>query len=143
MAWIRLESERYPPPAPTAGDQPIIDAEYRVIHEPQERPRWRWRARRAEPQADPENGRGGDLKRRLDSGFASIFDAGAVLDDPGDPHHPALAGCLFGADDGRNARAPDDPDAPFIQFFYVASFVAFCAMWYKIIGGHFQPAGAF
>ena len=32
---------------------------------------------------------------------------------------------------------------PFIQFLYVASFVAFCAMWYKIIGGHFQPAGAF
>src|SRR3954451_20156350 len=32
---------------------------------------------------------------------------------------------------------------PFIQFSYVASFVAFCAMWYKIIGGHFQPAGAF
>src|SRR3954470_3248007 len=49
MTWIRLESERYPPPAPTVDDQPIIDAEYRVIHEPQERPRWRWRARRAEP----------------------------------------------------------------------------------------------
>src|SRR5215207_8928047 len=32
---------------------------------------------------------------------------------------------------------------PYIQFFYIASFVAFCAMWYKIIGGHFQPAGAF
>ena len=47
MTWIRLESERYPPPAPTADDQPIIDAEYRVIHEPQERARWRWRARRA------------------------------------------------------------------------------------------------
>ena len=30
---------------------------------------------------------------------------------------------------------------PFIQFFYVASFVAFCALWSKIIGGHFQPAG--
>ena len=32
---------------------------------------------------------------------------------------------------------------PFIPFFSVASFVAFCAMWSKIIGGHFQPAGAF
>ena len=36
MTWIRLESERYPPPAPTADDQPIIDAEYRVIHELQD-----------------------------------------------------------------------------------------------------------
>ena len=27
MTWIRLESERYPPPAPTADDQPMIDAE--------------------------------------------------------------------------------------------------------------------
>src|SRR5215218_6396530 len=49
MTWIRLASERYPPPAPTTDDQPIIDTEYRVIHEPQGRPRWRWRARRAEP----------------------------------------------------------------------------------------------
>ena len=32
---------------------------------------------------------------------------------------------------------------PFIQFFYAASFVAFCAMWYKIVGGHSQQAGAF
>jgi len=32
---------------------------------------------------------------------------------------------------------------PFIPFFYVASFVAFCALWFKIIGGDFQPAGAF
>src|SRR3954467_14684111 len=32
---------------------------------------------------------------------------------------------------------------PFIQFFSVASFVAFCALWSKIIGGHVQPAGAF
>jgi len=32
---------------------------------------------------------------------------------------------------------------PFIPFFYVASFVAFCALWSKIIGGQFQPAGAF
>ena len=31
---------------------------------------------------------------------------------------------------------------PFIPFFYVASFVAFCALWSKIIGGHVQPAGA-
>src|SRR3954468_6569459 len=49
MKWIRLEPEHYPPPALTAGDQPIVDAEYRVIHEPQERAHWRWRARRAEP----------------------------------------------------------------------------------------------
>jgi len=26
---------------------------------------------------------------------------------------------------------------------YVASAVAFCTLWSKIIGGHFQPAGAF
>ena len=32
---------------------------------------------------------------------------------------------------------------PFIQFFYAASFVAFCAMWYMIVGGHYQQAGAF
>jgi hypothetical protein len=32
---------------------------------------------------------------------------------------------------------------PFIQFFYVVSFVGFCAMRFKIIGGHFQLAGAF
>src|SRR5689334_17247623 len=49
MTWIRLESERSPPPAPTTDDQPIIDAEYCVIHEPQERARWRWGARHAEP----------------------------------------------------------------------------------------------
>src|SRR5437868_7075852 len=49
MTWIRLESERYPPPAPTTDDQPLIDAEYRAIHEPQERARWRWRSRHAEP----------------------------------------------------------------------------------------------
>src|SRR4051794_4642252 len=53
MTWIRLEPERHPPPAPTADDQPIIDAEDRVIHEPQERARWRWRARRAEPRPAP------------------------------------------------------------------------------------------
>src|SRR4051794_23919475 len=63
-------------------------------------------------QADPANGCRSDLKRRLESGFASPLDAGAVLDDPGPPDHPALAGCLLGADDGRNARVPDDPDAP-------------------------------
>jgi hypothetical protein len=46
---------------------------------------------------------------------------------------------------------PDDPDAPvhsvllrrILRVFYVASFVAFCALWCKIIEGHFQPAGAF
>ena len=32
---------------------------------------------------------------------------------------------------------------PFIPFFSVAPFVAFCALWFKIIGGDFQPAGAF
>src|SRR3954463_7440462 len=32
---------------------------------------------------------------------------------------------------------------PFIQFFSVASVVAFCALWSMIIGGQFQPAGAF
>ena len=32
---------------------------------------------------------------------------------------------------------------PFVPFFSVASFVAFCALWSKIIGGHFRPAGAF
>lgn len=32
---------------------------------------------------------------------------------------------------------------PFIQFFSVAWFVAFCAMWYKIVGGHYQQAGVF
>ena len=62
MTWIRLESERYPPPAPTADDQPIIDAEYRVIHEPQERARWRWRARRAEPRPTPRTDVGATLK---------------------------------------------------------------------------------
>src|SRR4051794_9700278 len=62
-------------------------------------------------QAGPKSGLDAGLKSRLRSRFATPLDAGAVLDDPGDPHHPALAGCLLGADDGRNARVPDDPDA--------------------------------
>ena len=94
-------------------------------------------------QADPENGRGGDFKSRLRSSFANPLDAGAVLDDPGAPDHPALAGCLFGADDGRNARGPDDPDAPVHSVLVRRVLRGFCAMWHKIIGGHLQPAGAF
>ena len=65
MTWIRLEPERYPPPAPMTDDQPMIDAEYRVIHEPQERARWRWRARRAEPIPTPRTDVGATLKAAL------------------------------------------------------------------------------
>ena len=65
MTWIRLGSECYPPPAPTTGDQPIIDAEYRVIHEPQEHAQWRWRARRAEPRPTPKTNVGATLKAAL------------------------------------------------------------------------------
>ena len=93
MTWIRLESERYPPPAPTTEDQPIIDAEYRR----HPRVSGACAVALARPpcgaQAGPKSGLDAGLKSRLRSSFASIFDAGAVLDDPGAPDHPALAGC--------------------------------------------------
>src|SRR3954447_23585647 len=65
MTWIRLESERYPPPAPTADDQPMIDAEYRVIHDPQECGRWGRGPRRAEPRPTPRTDVGATLKAAL------------------------------------------------------------------------------
>jgi len=75
MTWIRLESERYPPPAPTADDQPIIDAEYRVIHELQERARWRWRARRAEPRLASR----ADLMPTLKAAFGAALRTPSML----------------------------------------------------------------
>src|SRR4051812_28210129 len=143
MTWIRLESERYPPPAPRAGDQPMIDAEYRVIHEPQERARWRWRARHAEPISTPRTDVGATLK--------AVF--GAALRTPSMlvpfwTIRVLLIILLWLVADLVRMTAVTLACLmilmrPFIQFFSVASFVAFCAMWSKIIGGHFQPAGAF
>src|SRR3954467_7444505 len=75
MTWIRLESERYPPPAPTTDDQPIIDAEYRVIHESQERARWRWRARRAEPRRAPR----ADLMPAIKAAFGAALRVSSML----------------------------------------------------------------
>src|SRR3954452_23951339 len=143
MTWICLESERYPPPAPTAGDQPIIDAEYRVIHEPQERPRWRWRARRAEPRPTPRTDVGSTLKAAL----RAALRAPSML-VPFGTNRVLLIILLWPVADLVRMTAVTLACLmilmrPFIQFFYVASFVAFCAMWYKIIGGHVQPAGAF
>ena len=65
MTWIRLEPERYPPPTPTTDNQPMIDAEYRVIHEPQDCPRWRSHGRRAEPISTPRTDVGATLRAAL------------------------------------------------------------------------------
>jgi hypothetical protein len=75
MTWIRLESERSPPPAPTADDQPIIDAEYRVIREPQECARWRGRTRRAEPRLAPR----ADLTPALKAAFGAALRTPSML----------------------------------------------------------------
>src|SRR3954452_14584225 len=143
MAWIRLESERCPPPAPTADDQPIIDTEYRVIHEPQDRPRWRWRARRAEPGPTPRTDVGATLKAALRAALRTpsmlvpfwtirVFLIIRLWPVAYLVRMTAVTlACLMIL------------MRPFIQFSYVASFVAFCALWSKIIVGHFQPAGAF
>ena len=143
MTWIRLESERYPPPAPTTDDQPIIDAEYRVIHEPQERPRWRWRARRAEPRPASR----ADLMPALKAALRAALRVSSML-VPFWTTRVLLIILLWPV--AYLVRMTAVTLAclmilmrPFIPFFYVASFVAFCAMWSKIIGGHFQPAGAF
>src|SRR3954451_5017833 len=66
------------------------------------------------------------------------------MNDPGDPDHPALAGCLSDADDGRDACMSDNHDAtvPFSVLFRRVLSSPF-APWSKIIGGQFQPAAAF
>ena len=92
---------------------------------------------------DPENGCGSDFKSRFERDFASIFDAGAVLDD-----RVLLIILLWPVADLVRMTAVTLACVmilmrPFIPFFYVASFVAFCALWFRIIGGDFQPAGAF
>jgi hypothetical protein len=38
---------------------------------------------------------------------------------------------------------PDDPDAPVRSVLLRRILRGLCALWYKIIGGYFQPAGAF
>jgi hypothetical protein len=143
MTWIRLESERYPPPAPTTDDQPMIDAEYRVIHEPQERARWCWRARRAEPRLASR----ADLMPALKATFGAALRTPSML-VPFWTIRVLLIILLWPVADLVRMTAVTLACLmilmrPFIQFFYVASFVAFCAMWSKIIGGHSQPAGAF
>src|SRR3954466_957378 len=129
MTWICLESERYPPPAPTAGDQPIIDAEYRVIHEPQDRPRWCWRARRAEPRPSPRT----DVGATLNATLRAALRASSML-VPFWTIRVLVIILLWPV--AYLVRMTAVTLAclmilmrPFIQFFYVASFVAFCAMW--------------
>ena len=143
MTWIRLESERSPPPAPTKDNQPIIDAEYRVIHEPQDRPRWRSHGRRAEPRPTPRT----DVVATLKAAFGAALRTPSML-VPFWTIRVILIILLWPV--AYLVRMTAVTLAclmilmrPFIQFFYVASFVAFCALWSKIIGGHFQPAGAF
>ena len=143
MTWIRLEPERYPPPAPMTDNQPMIDAEYRVIHEPQERARWRWRARRAEPIPTPRTDVGATLKAAL----REALRASSML-VPFWTIRVILIILLWPVAYLVRMTAVTLACVmilmrPFIPFFYVASFVAFCALWSKIIGGQFQPAGAF
>src|SRR5215203_3050769 len=125
MTWIRLESERYPPPAPTTDDQPIIDAESRVIHEPQERARWCWRARRAEPRPAPR----ADSMSALKAAFGAALRAPSML-VPFWTIRVLLIILLWPVADLVRMTAVTLACLmilmrPFIQFFYVASFVAF------------------
>ena len=94
-------------------------------------------------QADPENGCGSDLKRRLESGFAT-----PSMLVPFWTIRVLLIILLWPVAYLVRMTAVTLACVmilmrPFIPFFYVASFVAFCALWSKIIGGHVQPAGAF
>ena len=139
MTWIRLEPERYPPPAPTTD---IIDAEYRVIHEPQDRPRWRSHGRRAEPRPTARTDVGVTLKAAL----RAALRASSML-VPFWTIRVLLIILLWPVADLVRMTAVTLACLmilmrPFIQFFSVASFVAFCALWSKIIGGHVQPARA-
>ena len=134
MTWIRLESERSPPPAPTADNQPMIDAEYRVIREPQERAQWLWRARRAEPRPASR----ADLMPALKAAFGAALRPPSML-VPFWTIRVLLIILLWPVADLVRMTAVTLACLmilmrPFIQFFYVASFVAFCAMWSKIIG---------
>ena len=137
MAWIRLESERYPPPAPTPDDQPMIDAEYRVIHEPQDRPQWRSRSLRAEPRPTPRTDVGATLKAAL---RAALRVSSMLV--PFWTIRVLLIILLWPLADLVRMTAVTLACLtilmrPFIPFFCVASFVAFCALWSKIIGGRF------
>src|SRR3954470_4400230 len=143
MTWIRLQSARSPPPAPTTDDQPIIDTEYRVMPEPQERAQWLWRARRAEPRPAPR----ADWMPALKAAFGAALRASSML-VPFWTIRVILIIMLWPV--AYLVRMTAVTLAclmilmrPFIQFLYVASFVAFCALWSKIIEGHFQPAGVF
>src|SRR3954465_564746 len=143
MTWIRLELERSPPPAPTKDNQPIIDAEYRVIHEPQDRPRWRSHGRRAEPGPTPRTDVGATLK----AAFGAALRAPSML-VPFWTIRVLLIILLWPVADLVRMTAVTLACLmilvrPFLLFFSAASFVAFCALWSKIIGDPFQPAGAF
>lgn len=121
MSWIRLETDRYPPPTPKPADQTVIDAEHTVVNDPPPTPHRRWRAAR----------------RRGHSMLEPFWSIRVILRVLLWPVRYLLRmtvvtiACLMIL------------MRPFILFFYAASFAAFCAMWFKIVAGQFQLAGTF